>query len=145
MINIRGLDHVVLRITDMERACRFYADVLGCRVEKRQDEIGLVQLRAGLSLIDLVDIDGKLGRAGGAAPGTEGRNMDHFCVRVEPYAEQAILAHLKAHDVRIGDIGSRYGAEGEGPSIYIFDPDGNTVELKGPPDLPASESKRGST
>jgi len=145
MINIRGLDHVVLRITDMERACRFYADVLGCRVEKRQDGIGLVQLRAGLSLIDLVDIDGKLGRAGGAAPGAEGRNMDHFCVRVEPYDEQAILAHLKAHDVRIGDIGSRYGAEGEGPSIYIFDPDGNTVELKGPPDLPASESKRGST
>lgn len=138
MINIRGLDHVVLRVTDMDRACRFYTDVLGCRTEKRQDALGLVQLRAGLSLIDLVDIDGKLGRAGGAAPGAEGHNMDHFCVRVEPYDEPAILAHLKAHDVRIGDIGARYGAEGEGPSIYIFDPDGNTVELKGPPDLPAA-------
>lgn len=145
MINIRGLDHVVLRVTDMDRACRFYADVLGCRIEKRQDAIGLVQLRAGLSLIDLVDIDGKLGRAGGAAPGAEGRNMDHFCVRVEPYDEQAILAHLKAHDVRIGDIGSRYGAEGEGPSIYVLDPDGNTVELKGPPDLPVRAPERGST
>lgn len=138
MINIRGLDHVVLRVTDMNRACRFYTEVLGCRVEKRQDSIGLVQLRAGLSLIDLVDIDGKLGRAGGAAPGAEGHNMDHFCVRVEPYDEPAILAHLKAHDVRIGDIGPRYGAEGEGPSIYLFDPDGNRVELKGPPDLPAA-------
>lgn len=136
MVNIRGLDHVVLRVTDMERACRFYCDVLGCRVEKRQDGLGLVQLRAGLSLIDLVDIDGKLGSAGGAAPGAEGRNMDHFCVRVEPYDEQAILAHLKAHDVHIGDIGMRYGAEGEGPSIYIHDPDGNIVELKGPPNLP---------
>lgn len=145
MINIRGLDHVVLRVADMRRAVDFYRDVLGCRVEKRQEGIGLIQLRAGLSLIDLVDIDGKLGSAGGAAPGAEGHNMDHFCVRVEPYDEQAILAHLKAHDVRIGDIGSRYGAEGEGPSIYIFDPDGNTVELKGPPDLPASAPERGST
>ncbi|HET7301153.1 MAG TPA: VOC family protein [Oleiagrimonas sp.] len=138
MINVRGLDHVVLRVTDMRRAVDFYRDVLGCRVEKRQEDIGLIQLRAGLSLIDLVGIDGKLGSAGGAAPGAEGHNMDHFCVRVEPYDEQAILAHLKAHDVHIGDIGSRYGAEGEGPSIYIRDPDGNTVELKGPPNLPTS-------
>lgn len=138
MINIRGLDHVVLRVADMRRAVDFYRDVLGCRVEKHQEGIGLMQLRAGLSLIDLVDVDGKLGSAGGAAPGVEGRNMDHFCVRVEPYDEQAILAHLRAHDVRIGDIGSRYGAEGEGPSIYILDPDGNTVELKGPPNLPSS-------
>ncbi len=138
MINIRGLDHVVLRVADVQRAVDFYCDALGCRVEKRQDGIGLVQLRAGLSLIDLVDVDGKLGRAGGVAPGAEGRNMDHFCVRVEPYDEQAILAHLRGHGVRIGDAGSRYGAEGKGPSIYIFDPDGNTVELKGPPDLPST-------
>ncbi len=138
MINIRGLDHVVLRVTDMQRACRFYRDVLGCRVEKRQENIGLVQLRAGLSLIDLVDVEGRLGRAGGAAPGAEGHNMDHFCVRVEPWDEKAMLAHLESHGVRIGETGSRYGAEGEGPSIYILDPDGNTVELKGPPDLPAA-------
>ncbi len=139
MINIRGLDHIVLRVADMERARRFYVDVLGCRVEKRQHRIGLLQLRAGLSLIDLVDIDGKLGRAGGAAPGAEGRNMDHFCVRVEPYDEAALLTHLEAHGVRVGEAGRRYGAEGEGPSIYIFDPDGNTVELKGPPDRPVPD------
>jgi|SRR5699024_5343014 len=121
----------------MQRACRFYCDVLGCRVEKRQEGMGLVQLRAGLSLIDLVDVEGKLGRAGGAAPGVEGHNMDHFCVRVEPYDEKRILAHLEQHGVRVGEIGSRYGAEGTGPSIYLLDPDGNTVELKGPPDRPA--------
>ena len=136
MINIRGLDHVVLRVRDLQRAADFYCDVLGCRIEKKQDHVGLWQLRAGLSLIDLVDIDGKIGRYGGAAPGEEGRNMDHFCVRVEPYDEASILTHLKAHDVRIGEIGSRYGAEGEGPSIYLYDPDGNMLELKGPPDLP---------
>lgn len=139
MIHIRGLDHVVLRVTDMARACRFYVEVLGCHVEKHQDGIGLVQLRAGLSLIDLVDVQGRLGRTGGAAPGTEGRNMDHFCVRVEPWDEKAIRSHLEAHAVHVGETGSRYGAEGQGPSIYIFDPDGNTVELKGPPALPATD------
>jgi glyoxylase I family protein len=133
MINIRGLDHVVLRVVDVETIRRFYCDVLGCKVERRQDELGLLQLRAGLSLIDLVAVDGTIGRHGGAAPGAQGRNMDHFCVRVEPYDEAAILAHLRAHDVRVGDVGSRYGAEGEGPSIYLFDPEGNMVELKGPP------------
>ena len=133
MIRIGEIDHVVLRAIDMAAMQRFYCDVLGCRVERRQDEIGLVQLRAGASLIDLVSIDGKLGRHGGAAPGSEGHNMDHLCLRVEGYDEASILAHLKAHDVRVGGLGSRYGAQGEGPSIYLYDPQGNMVELKGPP------------
>jgi glyoxylase I family protein len=111
----------------------FYCNVLGCSVERRQEEIGLIQLRAGRSLIDLVAVDGKLGRMGGAAPGPEGRNMDHLCLRAEPFDQDAIIAHLQARDVRIGDFGSRYGAEGEGPSQYLFDPEGNLVELKGPP------------
>ena len=132
MIRIGEIDHVVLRVKDMAAMQRFYCEVLGCREERRQDEIGLVQLRAGASLIDLVSVDGRIGRHGGAAPGTEGHNMDHLCLRVEDYDEAAILAHLRAHDVRIGDIGMRYGARGEGPSIYLFDPQGNMVELKGP-------------
>ena len=131
-ITIRGLDHVVLRAIDPVAMQRFYCEVLGCREERRQDEIGLVQLRAGASLIDLVAIDGKLGRLGGAAPGTQGHNMDHLCLRVEDYDEAAILAHLRAHGVRIGELGSRYGARGEGPSIYLYDPQGNMIELKGP-------------
>jgi len=134
MIHLREIDHIVLRIVDLERMTRFYCDVLGCRVERRQDEIGLVQLRAGRSLVDLVPVDGKLGRAGGAAPGREARNVDHFCFRVEPFDEAAIRAHLAAHGVEAGPTSSRYGAEGEGPSIYLDDPEGNVVELKGPPD-----------
>jgi catechol 2,3-dioxygenase-like lactoylglutathione lyase family enzyme len=129
---IRNLDHVVLRVSDLARALDFYCQVLGCREERRQQALGLVQLRAGSSLIDLVDIDAPLGKAGGAAPGREGRNMDHFCVRIEPFEEAAIRAHLQAHGVAAGPLEQRYGAEGSGPSIYIEDPEGNVVELKGP-------------
>jgi len=132
-IAVRGLDHVVLRVTDLDRMIAFYGEVLGCPVERRQDAIGLVQLRAGNSLIDLVPFDGKLGREGGIAPGAEGRNMDHLCLRVEPFDEAAIRRHLAAHGVGAGPVESRYGAEGEGPSIYLLDPERNTVELKGPP------------
>ena len=130
---IRGLDHLVLRVRDLDRMVRFYCDVLGCRMERVQAEIGLTQIRAGGSLIDLVTIDGKLGRMGGAAPGKEGRNLDHFCVTIDGYDEAEIRAYLTAHGVEIGEAGSRYGAEGEGPSLYISDPEGNVVELKGPP------------
>ena len=130
--NILGLDHVVLRVTDLDRARDFYCDVLGCRVEVFQRKIGLLQLRAGDSLIDLVPVDGQLGRMGGAPPDTEGRNMDHFCLRVGPFDSEAILAHLRTHGVDPGKVEQRYGAEGMGPSIYLRDPDGNVVELKGP-------------
>lgn len=130
---ITGLDHLVLRVRELDTIKRFYCDVLGCRVEREQPEIGLTQLRAGRSLIDLVTIDGKLGRMGGAAPAKEGRNVDHFCVTIEGYDEHAIRRYLGEHGVPVGEAGSRYGADGEGPSIYITDPEGNVVELKGPP------------
>jgi len=91
-----------------------------------------MQLRAGSCLIDLVTLDGKLGREGGAGPGAEGHNLDHFCVRLESFDETALRAHLVSHGIACGDIAQRYGAEGDGPSLYIKDPDGNTVELKAP-------------
>jgi glyoxylase I family protein len=133
MIRIRDIDHLVLRVADLERMLGFYVNVLGLSVERRRDDLGLVQLRAGRSMLDLVPVDGPLGRAGGAAPGKEGRNLDHFCLRIEPFDEGAIRAHLAAHGVAAGETAQRFGAEGEGPSIYVTDPEGNTVELKGPP------------
>lgn len=132
MIQIRHIDHVVLRVADLDAMIGFYCRVLGCQIERRQDEIGLVQLRAGSCLVDLVPVDGKLGRAGGAAPGPEGRNMDHLCFRVEPFDAAAIRSHLAACGVEAGPVESRYGAEGNGPSIYLADPEGNVIELKGP-------------
>jgi len=133
MLAIRDIDHVVLRVADLPAMLAFYCDVLGCTLERRVDELGLVQLRAGRSLIDLVPVDSKLGRVGGAAPGRGGRNLDHFCVRLEPFDETAIRRHLANHGIDAGPTESRYGAEGQGPSIYISDPEDNVVELKGPP------------
>jgi len=132
-IQISNIDHLVLRVVELDRMLDFYCGVLGCTVERRRDTIGLVQLRAGHALLDLVSVDGELGRAGGAAPGAQGRNLDHFCFRVDPFDEQAIRAHLEAHGVTAGPVEARYGAEGTGPSLYVTDPEGNVVELKGPP------------
>lgn len=133
-MDVLGLDHVVLRVRDLDAALRFYRDALGCPVERRIDELGLVQLRAGTSLIDLVPVDSPLGRPGGAAPGSEGRNVDHVALRIAPFEEAALAAHLRGHGVEPGAVARRYGAEGNGPSMYVTDPDGNVVELKGPPD-----------
>jgi catechol 2,3-dioxygenase-like lactoylglutathione lyase family enzyme len=131
VIRIREIDHVVLRVRDLERSLAFYRDVLGCAVELARPTIGLWQLRAGRSMIDLVPVDGKLGSAGGTPPGVEGRNVDHVCLRVEPFDEASIRAHLAAHGVKAGSTEQRVGAEGTGPSIYVEDPDGNVIELKG--------------
>jgi len=130
-MRIIGLDHIVLRVRDMERMVAFWRDALGCEVEKVQAELGLVHIRAGAALIDLVDIAGKLGREGGRAPEAEGRNLDHFCLRVEPFDPAAIRARLKALGVAVDEPKRRFGAEGYGASIYLTDPEGNRIELKG--------------
>ncbi len=131
---VLGLDHVVLRVRDIERALAFYRDVLGCALERSIEDIGLYQLRAGRSLIDLVPVESELGRMGGAPPSSEGRNVDHIALRIDPFDPEALRAHLQAHGITPGEVARRYGAEGQGPSIYIGDPDGNTIELKGPPE-----------
>lgn len=133
--DVQRIDHVVLRVRDLSRSVAFYGDVLGCRVERRRDHLGLVHLRAGASMIDLVAIDGKLGARGGAPAGAGGRNVDHLCLRIEPFDESALVAHLAAFGVLPdGPADVNFGAEGDGPSLYFRDPDGNTVELKGPVD-----------
>ena len=131
MVPVIGLDHVVLRVRDLEAMLAFYRDTLGCPVERELD-IGLVQLRAGASLIDLVPVDSELGRRGGGPPGGP-RNMDHFCLQVEPFDEEDIRRTLARGGYEAGPVEARYGALGDGPSIYVEDPEGNTVELKGPP------------
>jgi catechol 2,3-dioxygenase-like lactoylglutathione lyase family enzyme len=128
---VTGIDHVLLRVRDLDGAVAFYSNVLGCPVERRTDALGFVQLRAGDSLIDLVAVDGQLGRAGGAAPGSEGRNMDHFCLRVASFHPEGTPAELSRRGAIMTDAGTRYGATGEGPSIYLVDSEGNRLELRG--------------
>lgn len=132
LFSVLRIDHVVLRVKDAERAIAFYRDVLGCAVERRREHLGLVHLRAGTNLIDLVTLNGPLGKQGGALPGKEGRNVDHICLRIEPFDEAAIRALMARHGVQVnGEVQNNFGAEGDGPSIYITDPDGNGIELKG--------------
>lgn len=136
MVNVTGLDHVVLRVADVAGCIDFYSTVLGCPLEQARPDIGLYQLRAGNSIIDLVGVDSPLGNNGGAAPGPEGHNLDHFCVRVDPFDEAAIRAHLAHHGVEAGPLANNWGGDGRGPSLYLQDPAGNTIELKGPPTHP---------
>ncbi|MEP1469727.1 MAG: VOC family protein [Halieaceae bacterium] len=131
MLELAGLDHIVLRTTRFAQMLDFYCGVLGCVIERKTSpELGLTQLRAGEALIDLVTVDSELGRVGGGSPAATGNNLDHFCLQLKPVSEEAILQHLSEHGIEGGEFASRYGAQGQGNSIYIKDPDGNTVELR---------------
>lgn len=131
MIHIDSIDHVVLRVRDLEPMIAFYTEILGCRLEWRRPDLGLVHLRAGTAMIDLVPVDGPLGRQGGAGPGTEGRNMDHVCLRLRPFDAEAVVKHLEANKVRLGEVKPRFGAQGEDVSIYLYDVEDNLLELRG--------------
>jgi catechol 2,3-dioxygenase-like lactoylglutathione lyase family enzyme len=131
MIEIAGIDHLVLRTTQVHIMLDFYTRVLGCRIERQSSaETGLTQLRAGFSLIDIVDVEGRLGRLGGPAPTSQGNNLDHFCLQIKAIPEDQLISHLRECGIEVGDFTERYGAQGLGRSVYIHDPDGNTVELR---------------
>lgn len=131
MIKIAGIDHLVLRTENLPQMLAFYTDVLGCTVERETPpEVGLTQLRAGNALIDLVTVNSRLGKMGGGPPTRANNNMDHFCLQIHPLPEADIKAHLAAFGIKAGDFESRYGAQGHGNSIYLYDPDGNMVELR---------------
>lgn len=127
---ILGIDHVVIRSPDRLALARFYTDVLGCAVVWDRPNLGLIHLRAGRSLIDIVD---SARRADRRAPDPMAPNVDHLCLTIEPFDAGPLLAHLRDHGVSVDAPAERFGAEGDGPSIYLRDPEGNTVELKGPP------------
>ncbi|MCC6531740.1 MAG: VOC family protein [Burkholderiales bacterium] len=130
--SVQRIDHVVLRCRSFDPMLEFYCGVLGFEIAKRNERRGLIHLRGGTAMIDLVALDGELGRAGGAAPGIEGRNMDHFCLRIEPFDFPALQRHFGARGIELGELRTRFGAEGDGLSCYLRDPEGNRVELKGP-------------
>jgi glyoxylase I family protein len=131
MIKPIGIDHIVLRTEHYSELINFYCTVIGCTLERETSaELGLTQLRAGSALIDIVDANGELGKAGGAAPGPTGNNLDHFCLQIEPFDEAELIAYLQSHGIDCGEFHERNGAQGMGRSLYISDIDGNTVELR---------------
>lgn len=130
-IEIALIDHVVLRTRHPRRMIAFYRDVIGCPVEREDEGSGLVQLRAGQSLIDIVDVSRSSTHDRDVAH--DAGNMDHVCLQLTNWDEKFLARHLEKHGVATGEVAMRYGARGTGPSMYISDPDGNTVELKGDP------------
>ncbi len=131
MIEIIGIDHLVLRTTNLERMVFFYCDILGCTVERETtEELGLTQLRAGNALIDLVVVNSQLGKLGGGPPSLTENNLDHFCLQLKAISPQLIRKHLTSFGITVADFSRRYGAQGFGQSVYIEDPEGNVVELK---------------
>ena len=131
MIEIAAIDHIVLRTSKIKAMLDFYCNVLGCKVERETStETGLTQLRAGNALIDLVTVESELGRMGGGAPTETENNVDHFCLQLKSISEADIKKHLSAFGIDGGSFKERYGAQGFGKSIYIQDPEGNTVELR---------------
>jgi catechol-2,3-dioxygenase len=131
MIKVKMIDHIVLRTVQHEEMLHFYSQVLGCNIERALPaSIGLTQLRAGKSLIDIVNMDSDLGRAGGPPPSGIEKSVDHFCLQIEAITEEDLTSWLESHNVEVGDFQVRYGAEAFGSSVYIRDPDNNIVELR---------------
>lgn len=128
--SIAGIDHIVLRARDPARLVAFYRDVLGCAIEREQPQLGLTQLRAGRNLIDVVPQIALAGTSPGTAPG---QNLDHLCLTIQPFDGEEVHAYLASRGVSVGQAASRYGAEGQGPSLYFQDPEGNGIELKASP------------
>jgi glyoxylase I family protein len=130
---VAELDHVVLRCREQDRMLDFYTRVLGLKEERRIAQIGLIQLRAGASMIDLVPA---------AEPRVEsGTNVDHFCLGIKTDDMRSTMAYLRMNSVEVlGEPAMRYGARGMGNSIYVRDPEGNVIELK---QMPGQAEKRG--
>ena len=130
--HVERIDHVVLRVRDLPGMVRFYEQALGFKVERTLERLQLVQMRAGASMLDLIQgerpADSKIGGGG---------NMDHLCFRIEPFDRDAIVTRLAPFGISVGETVERYGAEGNGPSVYFHDPEGNQIELKGPAASPA--------
>lgn len=119
-----AFDHVVLRVRDQAVSERFYREVLGCTLDRVNERASLIHLRFGEQFIDLVPGDGA------GAPGDK-HGMDHFCLSIRCDDLEALAQALRERGVVVeGEVRKRYGAYGDGPSLYLRDPDGYRIELK---------------
>lgn len=121
MFEIKSIDHIVLRTTQLDKMLFFYCDVLGCVIENKQEAIKLTQLRVGDNLIDLLVVDESIQ--------AKHRNLEHFCLRIAPFNYPQLKAYFEKYEIEAKHFGNRYGSKGMGDSFYISDPEGNEVEL----------------
>ena len=130
-MDIVGIDHIALRMADLDRAVGFYGAILGMPIERRRIELGMVQLRAGKSLIDLVCNGRSPVLTLGEARHSKFGNLDHLCLRVAEFNSDKIRIELENAGVAVGPTAIRYGSSGDAPSLYLSDTEGNGLELRG--------------
>ena len=130
LVTITEMDHIVLRVKDVEESLRFYSELLGLPVERveqwRSGEVRFPSVRINAdTIIDLFASDQETISKEGA------RNQDHYCMVIEPTDMEALKAGFEALGVGIqAGPGKRWGSHGDGISLYIYDPDNNVVELR---------------
>jgi len=126
-VNVTGFDHIVLRCADVEVALAFYGDELGLEPERvdewRRGEVLFPSVR--IDATTLIDLFAAPRDDQNPAPGAQG-NVDHFCLVIEPTDLDALAARFPGA-VRADGL---FGARGFASSVYLQDPDGNTIELR---------------
>ena len=127
---LQTIDHAVIRAINARELVAFYVEVIGCELALDRPELGLTHLRAGEAMIDVVSIDGPLGKKGVSLAAGAGRNVDHLCLRIRPFDFEALRAHFEQFGILVAPPEKRFGAQGNGLSIYLTDPEGNGIELK---------------
>lgn len=121
MFTISCIDHIVLKTSQIEKMVHFYCNILNCQIERIQEKFGLTQLRAGDSIIDLIEVNSPLAE--------ENRNLEHFCLRISPFNFEELSEYFNKKGIEILRYGQRYGAQGYGWSFYLHDPENNEIEL----------------
>lgn len=133
---LQAIDHIVIRAANAAELVAFYVEAIGCKLAWDRPELGLTHLEAGNAMIDIVSIEGPLGTQGvslaakAEAGAGSGRNVDHLCLRIAPFDFEALKAHFERFAIVLAPPQARFGAQGNGLSIYLTDPEGNGVELK---------------
>lgn len=124
---VQGIDHVAINVRDMEAMTAFYSEILGCSVERRREAAGLVHLRAGNTLIDLIDSNGPLGRA---TPAGYRNRLNHLCLTASDFDAKLLRETFISKGVAVGAIKERYGSTGVSRTLYFRDPENNGLELR---------------
>ena len=122
MFKVMGLDHIVLKTDKINTMLEFYCQILGCQIEKTQPDFRLTQLRAGINMLDIIEVDD--------APAGNQHNLDHFCLQINPFDYENLKQYFDSKGINIYRYGKRIGAQGIGYSFYLKDPQGNELELK---------------